>query len=832
MAASNGGSEGKAEEIRISKSMLREVMRSNYVSFRRRFKAILKIIAATRHRTLITITGSDPIKQGLIATDLIGIYASKRNDRVKVLYVHHNEFIEELIRVRIFRELLPKLAKNVDIDVIRYEDSEEYLGTTYSALIMDLTDSLKPNDVGRLVGIVEGGGVVIFITPPFNKWPQWRNLFREELAVPQKPIPRTVFVRWFIDNLLKSNGISIYDSDEDRVLKIAEHPKESSEREKIEIPADTKFPKEVYQKALTMDQVRVIRELERLIEKPRKRTSIVVISDRGRGKSSAIGIGIIGLIGELMKVKNRVRVGVTARSPLNVEQLMKMAIETLEAMKIPYRVIKRGGRIIEVKGERFSIEYWEPSVLPKLDLDIAIVDEAAGLPVNILWKIWEAFDRSIFATTIHGYEGAGRGFTVRFLKRIRGDEKSSTYIVEMSEPIRYAAGDPVEEWQFRTLLLDAEPEKLDERDLEAIAKGELIYLKLDPEELFSEKGKNMLKSLFGIYVQAHYRNEPDDLGMIADAPHHSVRAMATPSGKIVASAQLAEEGPVISELQSILGAGKMPGNIIPDRIIKHYRIVDFAGTVGWRIVRIAVHPDVQGRGIGSAFLKKIEEEAVERGYPWVGSGFGATEELLNFWIKNGYTPIHMSPERNPVSGEYTCIVVKSLSDNIKVLVEAVSERFRYRILESMYDTYRDLEPEVARFLLKPPNCSSRAHIASYEIDKVDLERILLYVKGIMTYEVCNDAIKDLITAYWRDGCLNAGLDKREEMLTIVKTLQGNPWPQVEKTLRISEKTAIDMMRGIVKKILVSIGVDINQEPKGVTIEDLKAIWDRSRSKTQ
>jgi hypothetical protein len=40
------------------------------------------------------------------------------------------------------------------------------------------------------------------------------------------------------------------------------------------------------------------------------------------------------------------------------------------------------------------------------------------------------------------------------------------------------------------------------------------------------------------------------------------------------------------------------------------------------------------------------------------------------------------------------------------------------------------------------------------------------------------------------------------------------------------------MRGIVKKILVSIGIDINQEPKGVTIEDLKAIWDRSRSKTQ
>jgi tRNA(Met) cytidine acetyltransferase len=821
------GSREESILLKISKSMIREVMRENYIFFRKKYKAILKIIAATRHRTLIVVTGADPVKQGLVTTDLVRIYASRRKDRVRVLYVHHNEFAEELIRVRIFRELLPKLAKNVDIEVIRYEDTEEYLGTTYSTLIMDLTDSLKPNDVGRLVGIVEGGGVIIFITPPLDKWPQWRNLFREELAVPQKPVPRTVFVRWFIDNLLRGDGVSIYDPDGDKILKIAEHPKKSPERERIVIPEDVKFPKEVYQKAVTMDQVRVIRELERLIEKPRRRTSIVVISDRGRGKSSAIGIGIIGLIGELLKVKNRVRVGVTARSLLSVEQLMKMAIETLEAIKIPYKVIKRGGRIIEVKGERFSIEYWEPSTIPKLDLDVAIVDEAAGLPVNILWKIWESVDRSIFATTIHGYEGAGRGFTVRFLKRVKSDEKSSTYIVEMNEPIRYASGDPVEAWQFRTLLLDAEPEKLDESDLEAIARGNLIYLKLEPEELFTDKGKDMLKSLFGIYVQAHYRNEPDDLGMIADAPHHSVRAMATPSGKIVGSAQLAEEGPVVSELQLILGAGKMPGNIIPDRIIKHYRVVDFARTVGWRIVRIAVHPEVQGRGIGSSFLRKIEEEAIERGYSWVGSGFGATEELLNFWLKNGYMPIHMSPERNPVSGEYTCIVVKPLSDSVKSLIEAVGERFRHRVLESMYDTYRDLEPEVARLLLKPLSCGLRVHVTSYGLDKVDLERILLYVRGIMTYEVCNDAVKELIMGYWRDGCLDAGLEKKEELLTIVKVLQGSPWNQVEKILRMGEKVAIDAMRGIVKKVLVSIGIDINREIEGVTLEDLKNISGKS-----
>jgi hypothetical protein len=41
------------------------------------------------------------------------------------------------------------------------------------------------------------------------------------------------------------------------------------------------------------------------------------------------------------------------------------------------------------------------------------------------------------------------------------------------------------------------------------------------------------------------------------------------------------------------------------------------------------------------------------------------------------------------------------------------------------------------------------------------------------------------------------------------------------------KVAIDAMRGIVKKVLVSIGIDINREIEGVTLEDLKNISGKS-----
>lgn len=812
---SAGEDPSAADVFRIGRGLLKEIRGPGCVSFRKAFKRILKKISMTGHRTLVVVTGSDPLKQGAVVADLLGIFSSRVEKGARILYAYHDEFAEELARARVVKELLRKISESAVIELVRYEDSEEYMGTTYSSLVMDLSDSLKPNDVGRLVGTVKGGGVVILITPPLEKWPGLRNLFRERLAVPQKPVPRNVFTRWFIEKLVESPGVSVYDVDKGEAVKIADQPGKAPPRERIEIPEETLFKKEIYSKALTMDQVRVIRALERLVERPRKRTSVVVIADRGRGKSSSIGIGIVGLVDQLSRIKNRVRVGVTARSPGNVEQLMRMASETLDLLKIPYKAVKRRGRIIEIKGERFSIEYWEPSTLPKLGVDVAVVDEAAGLPVDLLWRIWESCPRSVFATTVHGYEGAGRGFTVRFLKRLRSDEKSETLVVEMSEPIRYSAEDPVEKWQFEVLLLNAEPEKIDEEDLKAVEEKNLVYLRLEPEELFTKSGERILKSLFGIYVQAHYRNEPDDLGIIADAPHHSVRAMTTPRGKIVAAAQLAEEGPVDEQLDSILGAGKMPGNIVPDRIIKHYRLADFAKTIGWRIVRIAVHPELQGRGIGSLFLRKLEEEAAERGYSWIGSGFGASEELVRFWARNGFYPIHVSPERNPVSGEYTCIVIKPLTPLARSLVKTARRRFRARILDSLHDTYRDLEPGVARILLKAGACEDQEERGPEAgLDLIDLERASLYIAGVMTYEVCNDFIWRLAREYWSSPCPEV-LDDREEILSIARTLQGHPWSYVEDVMGAGGKELLNSMRTVVRKLLERKGYQVVKEPRGV-----------------
>ena len=54
--------------LRISRELSRETLKGlkGYASFRKRFKSIIKIIEGTRHRTLVVIQGSNPVRQGVV----------------------------------------------------------------------------------------------------------------------------------------------------------------------------------------------------------------------------------------------------------------------------------------------------------------------------------------------------------------------------------------------------------------------------------------------------------------------------------------------------------------------------------------------------------------------------------------------------------------------------------------------------------------------------------------------------------------------------------------------------------------------------------------------
>ena len=765
------------------------IIPSSFKRFIRELGKLAENLVKARVRVLLVLSGSDHIKLGVLCSKLVDYYAKKwvkveRRKELKGLYVYHDEFPDAVKMKEVFEDKVSR-ENTVKFEYAVYEKSEKYLGTTVQFLVMDLTKDLKPNDVGRLVGIVEGGGIVIFLTPPWDTWDTFRTIFKETLTVPGFPDPRHIFITWIKRKLLSHDGIGIYDADNNKVIKRLELKRELKPYTKsINIPKERLFPIEIYEHALTMDQVNVIKIMEYFYEKPKEGTKkvLVLTADRGRGKSCAIGIGIVGLLCLFRKIKPRFRALVTSPEPSNVQSLMSLAAKVLDKLGYKYDVVKRGGDVVEIRGDRFSIEYWEPIVIPKLKGDLVVVDEAAGIHVPLLYKILNAHNRIVFSTTIHGYEGAGRGFSVRFLKRLRSMENVLLYQYEMTEPIRYNYEDPVEEWQFKTLLLDAEPADLDERDLEDIEAKRLVYVKYDPRDLFENEEE--LRQLFGIYVLAHYRNEPDDLGMLADAPHHIVRAVKTKTGKVVCAIQIAQEGPIKPEMvEELLKGGKIPGNIIPDRFLKHVRLVEFADTVGWRIVRIATHPAVQGKGIGSWALEKVFEEVKEKNLDWLGSGFGVTEELLRFWIKNGFSVVHISPDRNPVSGEYTVLVIKPANERTSKLIEVAKLEFKLKLLNSMPINYRELEPEVA-YLLLDTEPYLYCEKPTRALSPIAVDRLWTYCEGPMTFEAAADLMHVVAKLHWLTAKqARPQLSKLHELLLISKALQGLSWDEVAELLK-------------------------------------------------
>ena len=775
---------------------------------RRLSKAIERAIVS-RHRRLVVVTGTDPVKVAATVARVVLFYERiyrrvKGKYELPLLLVFHDEFKDAKIRKEVIKRTVKMNANLVTSTIARYEESERYLGTTFKILILDLVNDLKPNDVGRLTGTVEGGGLVIFMVPPWDKWDKWMTIFKKNLVIPGYREPRHVFIKWFKRKLLEHKGVFIFDVDRGDLTKAEDYPAIVSSERKIEIPEKTMFPRELYELALTQDQVEVIKTLESMIERPPKgkKKAVIITSDRGRGKSGAVGIASIGLVTKIKK-PGRVRIVVTAPSLSNVQAFFTLAVKAADKLSINIDIRRRGDNILEIHGPKFSIEYWEPIHVPKMKADIVVVDEAAGMHVPLLIQIWRNHRRIIFATTIHGYEGAGRGFSVRFLPVLEKDPRTELVHIEMHEPIRYARNDPVEKWLFDSLLLDAEPAELDAADLEDIEKGHLEYVKYDPEHLFSPEGEKELRQLFGIYVLAHYRNEPDDLGILADAPHHIIRAVRTKTNKkIVCALQIAREGGLDDEMvEDLLRGGKTPGNIIPDRLLKHARLREFGYARGLRIVRIATHPEVQGKGIGSYALEELYKEAISEGLDWVGSGFGVNEQLLRFWLKNGFLPVHMSPDRNPVSGEYTILVLKPITEQMKELVSIINREFKRKVLECLHDPYRGLEIEVALMILKTGDPIDETYYP--RLTPIQLDRLWIYAYGPMTYEAAADIVYELVKSYWLVYPKTKGLTltKKEELVTISKVLQAKSWDQVASELRTRPHSVMVTLKEIARKML-------------------------------
>ncbi|WP_435551355.1 tRNA(Met) cytidine acetyltransferase TmcA [Natrinema sp. CGMCC1.2065] len=646
-------------------------------------------------------------------------------------------------------------------------NASELLGTTREVIAVDAHAELRPNAVGKVAGAVDGGGLLVLLVPPLEAWPDRRDGFDESLAVPPFELDDVSgrFRRRLVETVRAHRGVAIVDLESGRIEADGlTHPSPRLATADPAPPPDRRFPMAAYEACLTGDQADAVAALESLSEADR---AVVLEADRGRGKSSAAGIaaGAFATAGE--------DVLVTAPAARNAAELFDRAGELCRTLDDDATVESR--RIETSAGG--SVRFREPTAAAETTetADIVLVDEAAALPVATLESLLTA-DRVAFATTIHGYEGAGRGFSVRFRDRLTESDHEVTDC-RLVEPIRYAGGDPVEVWAFRALLLDARPPV---EPLVADADPDSVeYRRLEPDALLADE--RLLREAFGLLVLAHYRTEPNDLARLLDAPNLEARALVR-DGHVVSVALLAREGNLSPDRRAMMyEGGRIRGNMLPDVLTSQLRDEAAGEPAGLRVVRIATHHAARSRGLGSLLLERVREEFGDGAdsIDWLGTGFGATPGLLAFWRANGYRTVHVSTTRNDSSGEYSALMLAPTTDAGRRLHDRHAEWFAGRFGACCSDSLADLEPDVARAVLRSVDAEAAPPL---ELSDHEWRVVAGAAYGPGLFDVDPGPFRGLVVRYLADDPDGVDLTAREERLLVLRVLQARDWESVADRL--------------------------------------------------
>lgn len=236
------------------------------------------------------------------------------------------------------------------------------------------------------------------------------------------------------------------------------------------------------------------------------------------------------------------------------------------------------------------------------------------------------------ASTINGYEGTGRSLSLKLIQQLRestrpsltkdvaADEDEGTVAssskkatvkappksrtlreIQLDTPIRYAAGDKVERWLNSLLCLDASVlPKASHSGCPHPPECELFYVSRDTLFSYHPASEVFLQRMMALYVASHYKNQPNDLQLLSDAPAHHLFVLLPPIKddeshlpEPLVVLQVALEGKISkSAIMEGLSRGyRAGGDMIPWLISQQFQESKFALLSGARVVRIATHPD-------------------------------------------------------------------------------------------------------------------------------------------------------------------------------------------------------------------------------------------------
>uniref|UniRef100_A0A452GYH4 RNA cytidine acetyltransferase n=1 Tax=Gopherus agassizii TaxID=38772 RepID=A0A452GYH4_9SAUR len=691
-----------------------------------------------------------------------------------------------------------------------YKETHKILGNTFGMCVLQDFEALTPNLLARTVETVEGGGIVVILLRTMNSLKQLYTITMDVHSRYRTEAHQDIVGRFnerFILSLAACKNCIVID-DQLNILPISSHianitpvlpqsldnirPQDLELKELKESLQDTQPVGVLVDSCKTLDQAKALLKFIEAISEKTLRSTVALTAARGRGKSAALGLAIAGAV-----AFGYSNIFVTSPSPDNLHTLFEFVFKGFDALQyeehLDYEIIqslnpefnKAVVRVNVFKEHRQTIQYIHPADAVKLgQAELVVIDEAAAIPLPLVKNLLGPY-LVFMASTINGYEGTGRSLSLKLIQQLRqqsaqaqasitAENKSTAtakltsartlHEVSLHESIRYAPGDPVEKWLNDLLCLDC-------LNITRIISGcplpetcNLYYVNRDTLFCYHKASEIFLQRLMALYVASHYKNSPNDLQMLSDAPAHHLFCLLPPVPptqnslpEVLAVVQVCLEGEISRQsiMNSLSRGKKASGDLIPWTVSEQFQDPDFGSLSGGRVVRIAVHPDYQGMGYGSRaltllqmyyegkfpcleeevtpkpkgiatvsseavslleevvtprkdlppLLLKLSERQAEN-LDYLGVSYGLTPRLLKFWKRAGFVPVYLRQTPNDLTGEHSCIMLKMLNEEESEQehwLAAFWKDFRRRFLSLLSYQFSTFPPSLALNILQNKN---------------------------------------------------------------------------------------------------------------------------------
>jgi len=225
-------------------------------------------------------------------------------------------------------------------------------------------------------------------------------------------------------------------------------------------------------------------------------------------------------------------------------------------------------------------------------------------------------------------------------------------------------------------------------------------------------------------------------------------------------------------------------------------------------------------------LLKLSQRSAEK-LDYIGVSYGLTKTLLPFWRKTGFVPVYISQKENSLTGEHSCIMLKSIRDNDNSWLERFWKDFRRRFLHLLgFTCFRKMPARVALGIIINQNCTTDNYetMSASDLDKFltnfDLKRLEEFTRS---HDRCSivDIIPRLALKYFEGKMKDVHISPLQMEILLAVGLQFKTYKEVSSEMELQE--------GQVRSLHVKCITIITQHLNGIKEDEIaKTLPDLSR----